>query len=715
MRKLDRWFLFVSLLSLAFVSLGSVSQLMGYGRLDCPSELIKSRLPALLDAPFALFDDGIPGFKIADIFTALQAPSPVTVKIPLIRSGGTVHFQEVVLTRKSLRVAGFNAWVRPAVSPLSGPSGIPDSGMYEGIVKGATGPSLAVLYIPRKSSANEPEGFISGFLLSDAGWFFIEPVRSLLKLNHVKDIDLAACGFAPELRTHIVYQPKDTDFDIVLDPRCLPAPRLSLDACNSIVSTLDSGVAINVDLPSRMVPETLPVRARITNNRSEILVVDVALGIRRTDNTPIEIVLPLPQRMTFLPCQTMTFPSLIATPRVNFSLGDYIIEVRLVDPMNGNKTLDRQVKSIRVSRPDPRPGVPPIALEEILDRNNNNRLDDDELALARSDTEIPGTGGQRVSQQRRAEIESRYSPNSTVASNLLLRTPEGGYATSLTLTVVGDSAFNSINDEKQWYQRQEEVINLVDSLFSRQLPNFPQMNMRVQALEVWESGGPGSAFVTNPTAVAMLCDFVTPNNFPHTDARPDNNTVSMVHLMSGRNFAPMEKTDFGGNASGFGGGFGQKGIIGVAENIGGNGRSTQFQHPVCTNPSNPGVGMIFSLAAHHSVSQHVPWISPFAAPGDTRNYNALLSQRFLLFAHELGHNLNAPHTVLPPEDIMEDRACNSSNVCSPPGEGRTIMSPRISQDVIPSFFQPQLANIGTRADNNSRIRECAANVTCPAP
>ncbi|MBI1741910.1 hypothetical protein HYR54_02460 [Candidatus Acetothermia bacterium] len=720
-RQLLAWGSLVCFLSLCLFFVGPLGQMTSYGQFGCllsPKIFVAQKVPSLGGMQFELFDDETQDFNIRDIFGRLQA-APALISIPLRRirlSTGEVIVdkQDVLLSPKELRASGFRALRRSVSTPTGIEETLPPSATYQGFVPDQY---LAELYVPQRASGG-PQGFISGFVLTLDGWFFIEPVRSLLLLNGASLAEIEQCGFPAHKRTHIVYKASATDFDIVLDPRCephIPGPCKDVDK-------LYSGVAINIDLPIRMIPGALPVRAMVTNNRKDMKDVDavITLIIRRIgdsgESKPVLECQPNPSRVL------IKLDAMIAIncPTVEFGLGSYVAEVRLTNPEKPQETFERQVKGIRVQNA--------VTIEEVLDRNNNNRLDDDELRIAEDSfnkkTPLLGFGEQFVSSQKLAELRGKFCSSSAIACPLPLRGPTG-FANAFTLTVVGDQPFNQIQDEKEWWQRQEEVANLVDSLFAFGGNDFPRMNLRLQALETWQDGGPGSTIPTsgeqNATAVALLCDLVDPGKFPHTDQQ-SGSVTGIVHLMSGRNFAPMEKTDFGGNATDFAAMVDRKkGIIGLAENIGGVGVRTDNRHITCLNPQNPGVGIIFNPPAHHSISQHVPWRRPGettanTAGGDTRNYNALLYQRFLLMAHELGHNLNAPHTLIPPEDRIEDRACNLLLDCTfgePPG--RTVMSPKINQDIVFRFFDSVLLEIGTRADNNSRLRECAAGVTCPAP
>ncbi|MBI3461350.1 hypothetical protein HY009_10525, partial [Candidatus Acetothermia bacterium] len=501
-RQLLAWGSLVCFLSLCLFFVGPLGQMTSYGQFGCllsPKIFVAQKIPSLGSMQFELFDDETQDFNIRDIFGRLQA-APALISIPLRRirlstSEVIVDKQDVLLSPKELRASGFRALRRSVSTPTGIEETLPPSATYQGFVPDQY---LAELYVPQRASGG-PQGFISGFVLTLDGWFFIEPVRSLLLVNGVSLAEIEQCGFPAHKRTHIVYKASATDFDIVLDPRCephIPGP------CKDI-NTLDTKITVNIDFPIRMVAGALLVGATVTNRNTRTINPVITLTVRKIgDSMPFFICTfnPAPVRME--PGATISIgPADCPRPMVEFnSLGNYVAEVRLVEQSDPPRT-ERQVKGIRVQDS--------VTIEEVLDRNNNNRLDENELAIAEANAgkSIPGSGRQVVTAEKLAELRGKFCSGSAIACPLPLRAPTG-FANAFTLTVVGDQPFNQIQDEKEWWQRQEEVANLVDSLFAFGGNDFPRMNLRLQALETWQDGGPGSTIPTsgeqNATAVALL-------------------------------------------------------------------------------------------------------------------------------------------------------------------------------------------------------------------
>ena len=152
--------------------------------------------------------------------------------------------------------------------------------------------------------------------------------------------------------------------------------------------------------------------------------------------------------------------------------GRYAVEVTVSE--NG-VTQDRSVKGIIVQDS--------VTLEEVLDTDSDNRLSDAELLEAiefwKVGAPVPGSGGIVIREAQIQDLQKKRDSHQALVNRAA--------PSSFTLTMVGDQEFYKLSDDKEWWQRQEEVLNLVDSLFSVRDPSFPGMDIKVKALEAWST------------------------------------------------------------------------------------------------------------------------------------------------------------------------------------------------------------------------------------
>lgn len=172
---------------------------------DC-SSLVASLLPSVSRLEVI---DRRTGFDPTAVLSGALSGQPVTIPSSLMGD------PEVSISPLSLRAPGFERKVDHQVTSPIGES------TFEGRLTRSPR-SLVRLYL-------KPE-FLSGFLLEDpadpgAPWYFIEPLRPLLKplvrpftlFSAFEMADVDAC-FPLREAPHIVYSAKDTDFQVDLDP-----------------------------------------------------------------------------------------------------------------------------------------------------------------------------------------------------------------------------------------------------------------------------------------------------------------------------------------------------------------------------------------------------------------------------------------------------------------------------------------------------------------
>lgn len=254
---------------------------------------------------------------------------------------------------------------------------------------------------------------------------------------------------------------------------------------------------------------------------------------------------------------------------------------------------------------------------------------------------------------------------------------------TIPLAGLADPAFydlyNRVIKDKTWYEGEEELINLVDAFWHKETEGPNQVKIMsgnapikldLKSLQVWTS----SLYSAVPTdAYSQLCQFA--EDLPPTDTNDspprktglaghkdpvDAGGPMIVHLMTGADLGnPPDGRAVEDTGDGFCPGSGcdsnAQDIVGMAEGIGGfnnpepSSLACNIAFADLTNPLTPTP---FGPASHHSVSQQRPDLAADSNPlGTSKNpkkslnasYNGLLYQRFLLMAHEIGHNLGATH------------------------------------------------------------------------
>ena len=230
----------------------------------------------------------------------------------------------------------------------------------------------------------------------------------------------------------------------------------------------------------------------------------------------------------------------------------------------------------------------------------------------------------------------------------------------LAVVPFGDAAFRLqyLNGEETWLDGQLKVLNLVRSFYQEvnltldihQPREFDDSSpVPVEALPFTENpllalmpdqNGDG---IPDLNAFTYLCHFA--QGFPNEPTVPPtvSNITSpyIVHLFTGQDLGPVY-LDEGSPLLNDSGcclcevNCGMKGpdVIGLAEGVGG---VWQLSSTGCR--SSDGV---LSPAANHALSQHTPKFRLGSEAND--QYQATLYQRFLIVAHEIGHNASLPHS-----------------------------------------------------------------------
>jgi len=177
---------------------------------------------------------------------------------------------------------------------------------------------------------------------------------------------------------------------------------------------------------------------------------------------------------------------------------------------------------------------------------------------------------------------------------------------------------------------------LENFVFTDQVKDFTVLGEPITGIP-----SPGLTFDSTPNAYQLLCDFI---DSEFGDQNPANPTV--FHLMTGFDLAdiPFEEADkstiddSGDPFCDMGCGMNDASIIGLAQGIGGFDNLSINKKPCSIRPFNKIVS--FENPGPFSLSQHSPKVN---VEGKTSNYDATLFQRFVLVAHEIGHNLGAFH------------------------------------------------------------------------
>lgn len=293
-----------------------------------------------------------------------------------------------------------------------------------------------------------------------------------------------------------------------------------------------------------------------------------------------------------------------------------------------------------------------------------------DLAVTRGDPEVVSFT-YRFSSQQHATLTVRTEGNemerdvNVTNKEDALDPPPAEFA-SIPFVAIADAEFYDFHQQmaqKTWWEGQAEVINLADAFFNSQIDDF---RLLIRGLEAWREGasnGPGQAVIgalgTSEAinAYTLLCSFAqdVPEAVPNMHP---NRPPGLTHLFTGRDLGPipepMAVSDAGGgfcesSCSQVGGN-----VVGLAEGVGGYKRASSTP-PSCANAplTHP---QDLDPEAYHGLSQHMPHdtnsteCDEFGLCGRKNansGYQASLYQRFILLAHELGHNLGANHSEDP--------------------------------------------------------------------
>jgi hypothetical protein len=335
----------------------------------------------------------------------------------------------------------------------------------------------------------------------------------------------------------------------------------------------------------------------------------------------------------------------------------------------------------------------------------------------------------RVTKKKdQGSIEPRLT---TFPAGIPAKRPEEALSnTTIPIIAVADRSYYDLYEriviEKTWDQSLEELVNLVDS-FYRYTFATEGLKLDLRLMQAWDhdlNNLDGAS--VHVDAYSQLCQFA--QNIPNASGVSEHermegsNGTFLTHLFTGNDLGPLPGgkviIDTGdGFCPGSGCGSNGQDIIGISEGIAGF-RNFNPEARACQVPLDLLVGELdettdepydylhspapFFPASFHSLSQQVPDLPPKPSKIDpvlvalepdvvteplneeplNRNYNALLYQRFLLMAHEIGHNLGGIHPAITFESV---------GVGAAPAELSTIMHARLD------------GNIQFRLDENSKL------------
>ncbi len=268
--------------------------------------------------------------------------------------------------------------------------------------------------------------------------------------------------------------------------------------------------------------------------------------------------------------------------------------------------------------------------------------------------------------QRVLSVEERGQERASAASREVGGTGAASELRTFKVVPMSDPSFSTLFGsaitDKTVEDAQREVLNLVEALY------LTKANIRIETLAPsnrWPSSAPGATLAPSSiNALSLLCDFsdrtrltdadgdgIEDTGFPldfssYRDREEVSNPV-VLHLFTGHDLgsipADADQTieDSGcciceiecGTEEG-------RDIVGIAEGLGGL---------WARSADSCGKAGALNPSGNRSLSQHRP--KPNEEGSANENFQALLLQRFLLVAHEIGHNLGAEHS-LDPRNLM---------------------------------------------------------------
>ena len=461
--------------------------------------------------------------------------------------------------------------------------------------------SLAALYV-RPSHEGSP-GFVSGYLLENvnvtdpnmaqSGWHFIEPARPLMmgiaqRSESLSTADVGNC-LSEQAAWHVIYQVRGTSdaFSMQVEP--------ARDV-KGVVNRLEAPFNIWTNTP-------FSVNAHIAN------LTDPELNL--ADDVP-----------------SMTGHQ-VATDVTFLVDGDDVAEI----------------EDLPVTRGDP----------EVVSFSH-------EFSSAGRHTLIVRADGNEM--KRVVNVVPEPADKTTKLEVLKAAAAPEALDTMPFVGVADDAFFDLYSSmvQKTWWEGQVEVINLMEAFFREKIEGF---GLRIQALEAWTKAAPSRPGRAVESALAsagiephevinaytLLCNFA--QDVPSEVPNYESDAPGLTHLFSGRDLGPIPQPMVVSDA---GGGFCQNScsqvggnVVGLAQGVGGYKRGSTLGSKSCANSLTQPES--FDPVAYHGLSQHGPH-NPHSADSmgsDSREnanagYQATLYQRFILLAHEIGHNLGANHS-----------------------------------------------------------------------